>query len=290
MGALIAGVAIVSTAALLIRFAMQAGAWPMEIAAARLCLAALLMWPIAAGVHGMSVVRAVSRRLDRSLFLWIGLAGLSLGAHFALWISSLDHTSVASSVALVTTNPIWVALAAWLFFGERPKARIWLAIGLSMLASLFISWHEFSDQASSSRLWGNFLALLGAMAMSGYLLAAKAVQARLPDLPLLLYVAAVYSVAAMAVSLLTALTGKPWWKLAEPAWPALVVLAIGPQLLGHTLINFALRKLSPTTVAIAILGEPVGAALLAWMMLGESIQPGQIAGFVLIVGAVILAR
>jgi len=288
--ALVAGVGIVSTAALLIRYALQAGAAPMEIAAARLCIAAVLMWPIAIGAHGFGVLAQILERFDRQLLRWISLAGLSLGAHFALWISSLDHTSVASSVALVTTNPIWVALAAWLCFGERPKARVWLAIGLSMLASVLISWNDLLDEASLSGLWGNLLALLGAMAMSGYLLAAKAVQQHRPDLPLLAYVAAVYSLAALALALVLGLSGKPWWQLAAPAWPALAMLALGPQVLGHTLINFALRRLSPTTVAIAILGEPVGAALLAWIMLGESVLPGQLAGFALIVAAVLLAR
>ncbi|MBM3338987.1 MAG: EamA/RhaT family transporter [Betaproteobacteria bacterium] len=294
--ALLTGVAVVSTAALLIRWALQAGAAPMEIAAARLCLAALVMWPIAIWTMGFAAVKALIDQVDRSLVKWTMIAGVSLAAHFSLWISSLDYTSVASSVALVTTNPIWVALAAWLWLGEKPRPKVWMAIALSIIASLLISWKDFKsgaeggDLARSSALWGNLLALLGAMAMSGYMLAAKAVQAKKPDWPLLAYVTVVYSLAALVLSVLVGLSTGPWWQLSLAAWPALLLLALGPQVIGHTLINHALRNLSPTVVAIAILGEPVGAALLAWFMLGESLAPSQLAGFGLVVVAILLAR
>ncbi|MFM7660911.1 MAG: DMT family transporter [Betaproteobacteria bacterium] len=294
--ALLTGVAVVSTAALLIRWALQAGAAPMEIAAARLCLAALVMWPIAIWTIGFAAVKALIDQVDRSLVKWTMIAGVSLAAHFSLWISSLDYTSVASSVALVTTNPIWVALAAWLWLGEKPRPKVWMAIALSIIASLLISWKDFQTGAQgggfadSSALWGNLLALLGAMAMSGYMLAAKAVQAKKPDWPLLAYVTVVYSLAALVLSVLVGLSTGPWWQLSLAAWPALLLLALGPQVIGHTLINHALRNLSPTVVAIAILGEPVGAALLAWFMLGESLAPSQLAGFALVVVAILLAR
>jgi len=294
--ALLTGVAVVSTAALLIRWALQAGAAPMEIAAARLCLAALVMWPIAIWMTGLHAVKTLTGQLDRSLVKWTTIAGVSLAAHFALWISSLDYTSVASSVALVTTNPIWVALAAWLWLGEKPRPKVWIAIALSIIASLLISWKDLQsgaeggDLAESSALWGNLLALLGAMAMSGYMLAAKAVQQHRPNWPLLPYVATVYSVAALVLSLVVGSVTGPWWQLSPAAWPALLLLALGPQVIGHTLINHALRRLSPTIVAIAILGEPIGAALLAWFMLGESLAPTQLAGFTMVVVAVLLAR
>jgi drug/metabolite transporter (DMT)-like permease len=288
--ALFVGVAVVSTAALLIRWALQAGAMPMEIAAARLCLAALVMWPIAVWRSGLRASRDLLDRVDRSLLRWTMLAGSSLAAHFALWISSLDYTSVASSVALVTTNPIWVALAAWLWLGEKPGPRIWMAIALSIIASLLISWKDVQTDPAHTGLWGNVLALLGAMAMSGYMLAAKAVQGQWPDWPLLHYVAAVYSFAALVLSILVGFVTGPWWQLSLAAWPALLLLALGPQVIGHTLINHALRKLSPTLVAIAILGEPIGAALLAWFMLGESLVATQLAGFALVLVAVWLAR
>lgn len=288
--ALLLGVTVVSTAALLIRWALQAGALPMEIAAARLCLAALVMWPIALWTSGLRASGDLLQRFDRSLLRWTMLAGSSLAAHFALWISSLDYTSVASSVALVTTNPIWVAFAAWLWLGEKPGPRVWLAIVLSMIASLLISWKDLQTDPAHTGLWGNLLALLGAMAMSGYMLAAKAVQQQRPDWPLLHYVAAVYSFAALILSVLVGFSTGPWWQLSLAAWPALLLLALGPQVIGHTLINHAVRRLSPTIVAIAILGEPIGAALLAWFMLGESLVATQLAGFALVLVAVLLAR
>jgi drug/metabolite transporter (DMT)-like permease len=294
--ALLTGVAVVSTAALLIRWALQAGAAPMEIAAARLCLAGLVMWPIAIWTLGFDAVKVLIDQVDRPLIKWTMIAGVSLAAHFALWISSLDYTSVASSVALVTTNPIWVALAAWLWLGEKPHPKVWMAIALSIAASLLISWKDLqtsaegSGFAESSALWGNLLALLGAMAMSGYMLAAKAVQQHRPEWPLLPYVATVYSIAALVLSLVVGTLIGPWWQLSPAAWPALLLLALGPQVIGHTLINHALRRLSPTIVAIAILGEPIGAALLAWVMLGESLAPTQLAGFTMVVVAVLLAR
>jgi len=309
------GVAVVSTAALLVRWALDAGAEPLAVAAARLTLAALLMWPICwwslrrDGVAGNLNAERQARRLGARM-AWILVAGVSLAAHFAAWISSLHYTSVASSVALVTTNPIWVALGAWLVFGDRPVARVWIAIALSLAGSLLISWSDLmlpamplpppaegsagepppSDAQGSAPLLGNALALLGAVAMSGYMLAAQAVKQRDPTVGLLRYVAMVYSVAAVALSLCAWLAGAAWWELPAPAWPALVLLALGPQVLGHTLINYALRHLAPTVVALAILGEPIGAALLAYALLNEVISAGQLVGFCMVILAVVLAR
>lgn len=309
------GVAVVSTAALLVRWALDAGAQPLAVAAARLTLAALLMWPICwwslkhdgLADKGKAVRQA---RLPGGLVAWILVAGVSLAAHFAAWISSLHYTSVASSVALVTTNPIWVALGAWLVFRDRPGARVWAAIALSLAGSLLISWSDLmspavalspfpeasadlsalSDAQGSDPLRGNALALLGAVAMSGYMLAARAVKRRDPTIGLLRYVAMVYSVAAVALSLCAWLAGAAWWALPAPAWPALILLALGPQVLGHTLINHALRHLAPTVVALAILGEPIGAALLAYALLNEVISAGQLLGFCMVILAVVLAR
>ena len=326
------GVAVVSTAALLVRWALDAGADPLAVAAARLSLAALLIWPIcwwtsaprpvpggrgaaaeSSGKLGSGAAAESSGKLRTGaaprgqIALWILIAGASLAVHFAAWISSLHYTSVASSVALVTTNPIWVALGAWLVFGNRPGGRVWIAIALSIAGSALISWSDLAAAATAQTLppenqpaaaaapgaqplLGNALALLGALAMSGYMLAAQAVK-RLDDtLGLLRYVAVVYSVAALLLSGCAWLAGTAWWELPAPAWPALLLLALGPQLIGHTLINHALRYLAPTVVALAILGEPIGAALLAAVLLGEAITPGQLLGFALVVAAVVLAR
>ena len=307
------GVGVVSTAALLVRWALDAGAQPLAIAAARLTLAALLMWPlcwwstpVAPGARDRAGAKPARRLPPPRLLAWIFLAGCSLAVHFAAWISSLDHTSVASSVALVTTNPIWVALGAWLVFRDRPTARLWAAIALSLAGSALISWSDLmpptldgdlpqtAPLADSGReanpLLGNALALLGAVAMSGYMLAGQAVKGLDASIGFMRYVAAVYSVAAVLLSLCAGIAGAAWWELPAAAWPALVLLALGPQMLGHTLINYALRHLAPTVVALAILGEPIGAALLAYFLLGEGIGIAQFLGFGLVVLAVVLAR
>ena len=278
------GVAIVSTASILIRLAQADGASSAIIAAGRLTIAALLMAPYALSRAGPELLR-IKRK---ELFL-CAASGLLLGAHFWTWIASLEHTSVASSTALVTTNPIWVAvLSAWLL-REKP-GRVQIAgITLTIIGTLLIFLADNTHSgATTAPLLGNSLALLGALAASGYLLIGRGIRS---DLSLLAYVWLTYSFAAVALMIAALASGESFGSVSSTGWLLIAALALGPQLMGHTSFNWALRRLSATFVAISILGEPIGSALLAWWLLDEHFVALQLAGFVvLLMGIFVAAR
>ena len=285
--ALALGVLVVSTAALLIRQAIDAGAHPLAIAAARLTLASMVVIPLALVRQRPPLVSLRARDWQTA-----ALAGSLLAVHFATWIASLQFTSVASSVALVTTNPIWVGLAAWLVLREPPARGTLVGIALGIAGTGLIIANDLvqtgAAPAGRDPMLGNALALSGALAISGYLLVGRRLNLKLP---LLAYVAIVYGAAALAMNLMAMLAGQGIDRIPPAAWLPIIGLALGPQLAGHTLINASLRHLSPSFVALAILGEPVGSAILAWLLLGENVAPLQLFGFsVLLAGIVVAAR
>ncbi len=275
------GVCVVAWASILIRYALDAGASPLAIAALRMTIAAAVLAPFAwprLRVEGPRLTRA-----DRRTMI---VCGVVLAAHFATWISSLAYTSVASSAVLVTTNPVWVGVLSWLVLRERPRASMIAGIALAMAgsAAVFLADDPAAGQASDP-LPGNVLALVGALAASIYLLLGRRLRDRVS---LLLYVWIVYAVAAATLLVIAIVAGETLW-LSLPALACIAGLALGPQLLGHTAFNYALRHLAAPVVAVAILGEPVGSAILAWLLFGEAVGPGQLAGFGLLLAGIALA-
>ena len=285
---LFGGVLLVASASIMIRQAQRLGMPSPLIAAGRLGLAALLVTPLA-------LARAwpeIHRLRRRDLLLGIG-SGAFLALHFSAWIRSLEYTSVASSSALVATNPLWIALASALLFRERLAALTWLGVLITVGGSVLIAISDGSSSGGNNALLGDGLALAGALAGSGYFLVGAALQRRLSTLT---YIWLVYSSAA-AILVLLALGAGAWrGGAAEPGSPPvtyllLLGLAVGPQLLGHTAFNWSLRHLSATFVGVATLGEPIGAALLALALFGQTFQPIQLVGFVvLLVGIAVAAR
>ena len=273
---LFGGVLIASTAAIMITGAQQLGASSLTIAAGRLVFASLILTPLAWGRAGGEL-----RRVGKpDLLLALG-AGVVLAVHFAAWVSSLAYTSVASSAAFVATNPIWVALASWLVFHERLSRGVWLGVGLTVLGSLLIALSDGGAGGGPNPLLGDALALLGAVCVSGYFLIGRSLRARLSTLA---YIWLVYSSAAVILLLWMALDGGSLRGLDVRIYLLLLGLAVGPQLIGHTSFNWAIKYLSATFVTVAILGEPIASALLAIVLLGQPVQPLQLAG-----GAVLLA-
>lgn len=278
---LFAGVLVVSTSSILIRYIQAAGVPSLSIAAWRLALAALLLTPLA-WARVAPELRTLRRR-----DLLLGLAsGVFLALHFASWISSLAYTSVASSVALVSTNPLWVGLASLLIFRERLGWRTLLGISATLLGSVLIG---LSDQINSSApdpTLGNLLAMVGAVTVSGYLVIGRDLRRRLS---VLAYIYVVYSTAALVLVLWALLAGQQLAGFPSYVYLLLLALALGPQLLGHTAFNYALSALSATFIAVAILGEPIGSALLALLIFGERFAPLQLAGFVLLLAGIVIA-
>lgn len=277
------GVAVVSTASILIRLAQAEGVSSLTIAAVRLGLAAAILAPFAL----LKARREIMRLGRRELALCL-LSGLFLAIHFWTWISSLEYTSVASSAALVTTNPLWVGLASAVLLRERPAPAALAGIALTVAGSVLIFAADSggSERTATNPLLGNALALAGAVSASGYLLVGRALRARMS---LIAYVWLAYTVAAMFLGAAVAASGNSLAAASVPAWAFMALLAIGPQLLGHTAFNWAVRRLTATFVAIAILGEPVGAAILAWFFFEEGFTTLQLIGFLLLLTGIFAA-
>jgi drug/metabolite transporter (DMT)-like permease len=280
---LAAGVLVMSTASILIRWLHAGGVPSLSIAAWRLALAALILAPLVLVRH-----RAEIARLAPSQWLLAAAAGAFLAAHFAAWILSLEYTSVASSVALVTTNPIWIGIASWLLFRERLGPLMVLAIGLAIAGAAVIFLADGGEPAGSGTrpALGNTLAVVGSLTICGYLLIGRGLRRSMPLVP---YVGVVYAAAAVCLVVVAIGAGAPLGGFSGTAWLMLLALAIGPQLLGHSSFNWALKYLSATLIALAILGEPVGSTILAWWLLDEPVGAVKLGGMALLLAGIFLA-
>lgn len=261
---LLGGVLVASTAAIMIRGAQELGTPSLTVAAGRLTFAAVILTPIAWGRAGAEI-----RGMHRRDWLWGLASGVFLAIHFAAWISSLAFTSVASSTALVATNPIFVALGSWLIFRERLAFGVWFGVALTVGGSLLIALSDHGGGSGSQPLLGDALALLGALGGSAYFLVGRSLRKRLTTLP---YIWMVYSTAAVVLVAWMTLAGQSLWGLPPLVYLLLLGLALGPQLLGHTAFNWSIRYISATVVTVAILGEPIGSALLAYVLLAEPVR------------------
>lgn len=272
------GVLAVSTAATLIRLA-QAQMHSLSIAAWRLTLATLILAPFA-----LTTRRSELRTLTRREWGYVLGAGLLLALHFATWITSLAYTSVMASLVLVTTHPIFVGLASHMLLRERLSRGMVVALVIAVAGSVVIGFGDLGE--GSHRLWGDVLALVGGMTAAGYFLIGRQLRARLS---LLAYVFPVYCTAAVVLDLVVLLSGLPVLPQNQVTWLWLLLMALGPQILGHSSLNWALRYLSATYVTIAVLGEPIGATLLAWWFLGERPSYWALAGGMMILLGIIIA-
>lgn len=286
------GVVIMSTSSIIIRYA-QAEASSLVIAAYRLVFAALILAPIVL-LRYREEIQILSKK-DRLLLLG---SGLFLAIHFASWITSLAFTSVASSVVLVSTVPIWVALLSPLLIKE-PVGR-WTLVGLTIatLGTFLIAMNDacsfearwvcppLSEFVQGQAFWGDLLALVGAWAGAGYVLIGRQVRAKVS---VIVYIFIVYSIAGIFVTLSTLGTGQTMTGFSPATYIWLLLLAVGPQLIGHSTVNWALGYLPATFVAITMLGEPIGSILLAYFLLSETPSLIKITGAILILGGIIMA-
>ncbi|MDQ4065178.1 MAG: DMT family transporter [Actinomycetota bacterium] len=245
------GVVAASVSAILIRYAD--GAHGIAVAFWRCAAGAAVLAPFAA--PGL-------RRMTRRQFVIPALAGVSLAAHFATWIPSVNLTSIASSVLLVSTTPIFVAIVARFAFNDRLGARGWFGIWLALAGVVLIAGLDFEG----STFVGNILALLGGITVAGYAIAGQ--RAR-QFLGILEYAAATYFFAAVVLLPVCLIGGYELGGYDNQTWWAIVGLIAGPQLLGHTLINFSLRAIDATTVSVTVMGEPVIAIALAFVFFHE---------------------
>jgi len=270
------GVISVSFAAIFIRLA---DAPPLVIAAYRLCIASIILAPVA-----WTRSRQELRRLARRDVMLAVASGAFLALHFALWVSSLSYTSVATSVVLVTITPIFVAVASYLLFRERLTRQIIAGIIVCLAGAVLIGYGNW--QIGSESLFGGGLALLGALAVAGYLLIGRRLR---QEMSLLSYAFLVYGSAAIMLLVAVLVRGYPVFGYSGDTYLMLVLLAVVPQLMGHMSLVWALRFVSATLVTIAVLGEPVGATILAFLILDEAPTWSEIVGGVLILAGIFVA-
>jgi drug/metabolite transporter (DMT)-like permease len=240
-------------------------------------LASLILMPWAG-------YQKVWRGWEKKDVTWLIFSGIFLSLHFASWITSLKYTSVASSVVLVTTHPIFVGIGSWLFLKERVGLNLILGIGFSVIGSGLIGYGDFS--LSKGALMGDGLALLGAIAASGYFLVGRRMR---KNQDLLSYIFPVYSTAGVILISLSLFFQKPFFGYSSNTYLILLLLAIIPQLIGHTTFNWALRYLPASMVAITILGEPIGSTILAYFILSEGLTLWKILGGISIFIGILIA-
>jgi drug/metabolite transporter (DMT)-like permease len=271
---LLVGISAASTASIFIKLC-EAPA--LIIAAYRMVFASLMLLPFACR-------QKVWKDWSKSGIGWLALSGVFLSLHFAFWIGSLKYTSVASSVVLVSTHPIFVGIGSWLFLKEHLGINLILGIGLSVLGSGLIS---FGDMAvSGEALAGDGLALLGAVAVSGYFLVGRKMRR---GQNLLSYIFPVYSTAGVVLVILAYFFRDPFFGYKASNYFLFFLLALIPQLVGHTSFNWALKYIPASLVAITVLGEPVGSTILAYFILDEGLNLWKVFGGLTIFMGILVA-
>jgi drug/metabolite transporter (DMT)-like permease len=273
--ALLSGVLAISTGAI---FARLAEAPALVIAAYRVGLAAVILAPYACWRARDELCSL--RRRDYQLAI---LAGFFLALHFAAWISSLEYTSVATSVVLVNTNPLWVGLLTPLISYDRLRWQTRLGIGISVVGGIIIGGEDFT--LGGQALWGDVLALLGSICAALYLLLGRTLRRRLS---LLAYVLVCYGSAAFVLWTVVLVLRLPVTGFNERTYTMFLAMALVPQIIGHSSYNWALKWFSASLIAVSLLGEPIGSTLLAYLLLGEGLTWPRAVGGTLILTAIYL--
>lgn len=275
---LVVGVLTVSTAAIFIRLALTSAGvsglgFSLFLSASRLTLASLLLLPAWRNLQ--------HQQLSPGALRYAAAAGVCLALHFASWTTSLSFTSITASTTLVTTNPVWVALLSWLWFKEKLTSLTVKGIGLALLGGILIALGdtEVSSVGNNPPL-GNLLALLGAVLVSLYFLLGREAQKR--GLGISSYIVVVYSTAALILLPLPLIFGTSYFGYPKLVYFYILLMAVLPQLVGHTSFNWTLRWISPTLVSLAILFEPVVSSFLGYLIFQE------VPGYLVVAGAIIL--
>lgn len=273
---LFVGVSAVSTSAILIR---EADAPFLAIACYRMAFAAAPVGALALLQH-----RRAPEPLFTNTLVPMILSGCLLAAHFAFWVRAVQETSIVTSVVLVTMQPLFVAIASPLLLRERVEPHIWLAIAVASAGALIMAAEDIGEGLGT--LAGDLYATLGGMLAAAYLMVGRSVR---PTTSWLRYIGVVYPVGALGLFAVLLVSGDDLGGFSTKAWLMIGGLAIGPQLIGHSSINFALAYLSAVIVAMAILLEPVGTTALAAVLLDERPTVAEMVGSVIVLAGVYMA-
>ena len=255
----------VGGSAVLVRYAQEAH--PLALSFWRCAMGAALLAPF--GGRGF-------RKMGRGDWWLPVVAGVFLAIHFATWITSLELTSVANSVLIVTTAPVFVAIAARYLLKETMRPAVWLGIVLALGGTAAIA--GSGDSTGKASLDGDLLALAGAVAVAGYGLAGQVSRQRLGIIE---YAVITYGAGALALGIVCVLGGIELFDYRSDTWIAIVAMVLGPQILGHTVLNYIVKDIDATTIYVAVMAEPPIAIALAYVLFGEApsvwVYPGGVA-------------
>lgn len=270
---LVAALVAVAHAAIFVRLA---DADPLVTAAYRMLIASLVLLPLAA-----VTARQEIRKLDKREWNLIGGAAVFLALHFATWIASLDFTSIANSVVLVTLTPVWLVVWAAVALRQPPGRRIWLVVGLALAGSAVMG--SGSARVGMESLFGDGLALVGGILFVGFLLLAEAARR---TIGIVVFVTLVYSGAAILLWAAVFALSLPLVGLSLETYLAFIGLGLVSQIIGHTGFNWAVRGISPMVLALLFLTEPLLGTALGWFYFGEGFARETAIGGVLILAAI----
>jgi drug/metabolite transporter (DMT)-like permease len=276
--ALLISILAVSTASILIRWT---DAPPLAIASYRMTISVVMLAPFFMKNKGIEKLREQGTKQLIRLFA----VGIILAVHFASWITSLSLTTVASSVIFVHIDPIFVAIISHFLLGDRINPRTLVGIITSFIGVTIIAMGDAG--AGTSNITGDILALIGGVMLGLYILGGRFYR---KSLDLTTYVTPVYSAAALTLILMSVITGTQLAGFTTTTYGFFFLIALIPMIFGHTLYNWALRYLSAPLVSLSLLGEPVGASILAFFLLSET--PNNftiIGGFITLAGILISA-
>ena len=273
--AIVIGVASVSMSAIFVKLANAESA---VIAFYRMFFSVLIMSPVF-----FLKYRSELKQLHRKDWVYSTVAGVFLAFHFILWFESLNYTSVASSTVLVTLQPLFAFVGTYIFFKEKVSPQSIVAGAVAIVGSFLVGWGDF--RISGSALYGDMLALVACALITGYLLFGQDVRKRLS---LMTYTMVVYSVSTVCLFFYVLIMGQSFGPYETSDWFWFIMLALVPNLLGHTLFNWSLKWVSTNTISVAILFEPVGAAVLAYFIFAEKLMVSQIVGGLVIVVGIAL--
>ena len=269
------GVISVSLSAIFVKLSSAESA---VIAFYRMLFSVLIMSPVF-----LLKYKSELKLLQKRDWIFSIVAGVFLAFHFILWFESLNYTSVASSAVLVTLQPIFAFVGTYLFFKEKVAFQSIVAVIVAISGSLLISWGDF--RVSGAALYGDGLALIACAFITGYLLFGQDVRKRLS---LMTYTMVVYSVSTITLFFYVLFMGQSFGPYESNDWLLFVMLAIVPNLLGHTLFNWSLKWVSTNTISIAILFEPVGAAILAFFIFNEKLILSQVIGGIIVILGILM--
>jgi drug/metabolite transporter (DMT)-like permease len=275
VAALAVAVLGISSSAPLIAYA---AAPALAIAFWRNAFAATVLAPVVGATR-----RAELTRLRRRDVLACALAGLALAGHFGLWVPSPKYTTIAASTALVATQPVWQGLIA-LAQGRRLPRLVWLGIGVAVAGAVAATGADFA--ASGRAFAGDLLALAGGVMAAVYTAIGERARATTSTTT---YTSICYGVCALVLLAVCLAGGVQLGRYPATTWLAIAALTLGPQLLGHSMFNYALHRVAATTVSVLILLEVPGSALIGWLWLGQAPRAGDLPGLaLLLVGVVVV--